>query len=119
MNTTMQLRRVRCVRRAVVVLQPLYPRSSPIHPIFIRMSDQFELPVTYKNEELLFPAELISTGYTYKIIVDVSGLPVAFELDEERNFRAVLAYESMEEAHKIDKELMEEIANTLISIFKD
>jgi hypothetical protein len=83
------------------------------------MSDSFQLPVTYKNKELLFPAELISTGYSYKILVNVYDVIVSYEPDEERNFRAILSEDFLQEANNVDKALLEEIANSLISIFKD
>lgn len=83
------------------------------------MSESFEIPVDYKGKEHLFPAELISTGYSYKIIVDVFDTLVSYEPDEERNFRAVIDYENMQKNDLPDKALLEEIANTLISIFKD
>jgi hypothetical protein len=83
------------------------------------MSDSFELPVTYKGKDFFFPSELISTGYSYKILVNVFDMIVSYEPDEERNFRAILTEEFMQDAHKIDKGILEEIANSLISIFKD
>ena len=52
------------------------------------MDEQFELPVEYKGEQLLFKASLIVTGYTHKFNVDVNGQMVIFEPDEERNYRA-------------------------------
>jgi len=87
--------------------------------IFRRMSESFEIPVDYRGKEYLFPAELISTGYSYKIIVDVFDTLVSYEPDEERNFRALIDYENLQKNDLPDKALLEEIANTLISIFKD
>lgn len=59
------------------------------------MYDPFELPVSYKGEELLFPAELKQIGYTHAIVVDVYGQEVLFEPDEERNYRAVVKAEKL------------------------
>ena len=82
------------------------------------MNDNFEIPVTYKGEEHLFPASLISTGYTYKIQVNVFGKLISFEPDEERNFRAVINIDELHNADKIDKALLQEIATTLEAIVK-
>jgi hypothetical protein len=51
--------------------------------------EDFELPVTFKGKELLFPAHLAQLGYTYKVMVQVEHGQVVFEPDEERNWRAV------------------------------
>ena len=56
------------------------------------MDDQFELPVEYKGEHLLLNASSLVTGYNHKFNVDVNGLIIVFEPDEERNYRAVLNY---------------------------
>ncbi|MCP9751231.1 hypothetical protein [Ferruginibacter sp. HRS2-29] len=83
------------------------------------MSERFEIPLTYNGKEHNFAAELISTGYSYKIMVDVFDTVVSFEPDEERNFRAVTDHENLQRNSLPGKALLEEIANTLISIFKD
>ena len=54
------------------------------------MDEPFDLPVTYKGEELLFPFELLMLGYTHKFQVEVNGQTILFEPDEERNDRAVV-----------------------------
>lgn len=82
------------------------------------MDESFEIPVTFNAKEILFPASLVTSGYTYKIHVDVYGQLVSFERDEERNFRAVINGEEMDKSAKMDKELIKEIANTLESLFK-
>ncbi len=53
------------------------------------MEEGFELPVTFKGKELLFPAQLVSFGWTHRMQVAVSGTTVYFERDEERERRAV------------------------------
>lgn len=73
------------------------------------MDNIFELPVTYKGEELLLPASLITYGYSYKIEIDIFGEPVYFEPDEEKNFRAVV----QEGGPPIDKALLQLVAETL------
>ena len=82
------------------------------------MSDTFEIPVIYKGQEHLFPASLVAVGYTYKIQVNVFGNLISFEPDEERNFRAVINFDELHYADKIDKELLQEIARSLEEITK-
>ena len=82
------------------------------------MDDSFEIPVTYQSQQLSFPASLMVTGYTYKIQVDVFGKLIAFEPDEERNFRAVMSMDDLQDGSKIDKELLMQIAKAIESIVK-
>ena len=82
------------------------------------MDDDLEVPVTYKNQELIFYAKFIQFGYSYKFEVDVNGVIVLFEPDEERNFRAIIDPSIDHENHKIDKELIQLIAETLVGMLK-
>lgn len=54
------------------------------------MPEPFLLTVQYKNEEKQFESELRVFGYTHKIAVNVNGVEVIFERDEEGNYRAIL-----------------------------
>ena len=82
------------------------------------MDNDFEVSVTYKNQEIRFPATFIPFGYSYKFEVDVNGITVFFEPDEERSFRAIVD-PSMENAHhKMNVELIQLIAETLEDLFK-
>ena len=58
------------------------------------MQESFELPVIYNGKELLYPAQLQQLGYTHRIVVDVDGIEVSFEPDEERNYRGIVDPES-------------------------
>lgn len=82
------------------------------------MDNSFEIPLTYESKDILFPAEYISTGYGYKINVDVLGQTISFESDEERNFRALMNNEDIPKSDKIDKALVEQIVNQLVLLFK-
>ncbi len=53
------------------------------------MDEPFDLPVEYQGRETMYPARLVKRGYSYKIHVEADGQEVIFELDEERNFRAI------------------------------
>ncbi|HWJ90249.1 MAG TPA: hypothetical protein VNR87_04015 [Flavisolibacter sp.] len=50
---------------------------------------EFELPVTWRDEEILFKARLLKMGYVYKMEVEINGQAVLFEPDEEGNWRAM------------------------------
>lgn len=82
------------------------------------MTDEFEIPIDYKGQEYVFKARLLNFGYTYKIQVDVNGIDVLFEPDEERAYRAVVAPEFMEGKHKIDGDLLQAIVTTIESATK-
>ena len=75
-----------------------------------------EVPVNYKNQELIFYAKFIQFGYSYKFEVDVSGIIVFFEPDEEKNFRAIIDPSIDLGNHKIDKELIQLIAEGLATM---
>lgn len=83
------------------------------------MSDQFEIPVFYKGKDLLYTGMLISTGFTYKIQVDIDEVIINFERDDENNFRAVLQQSQLLLADKIDKALVKEVGETLQQLFAD
>lgn len=74
------------------------------------MAEGFELPVNYNGEELLFPAQLVSLGWTHRILVDVYGTAVYFERDEEREWRALISTEKLETNKNIDVELLKAMA---------
>ncbi len=76
------------------------------------MEETFEIPVTYKNQELSFKAHLIRYGYIYHIIVDVNGTDITIERDEESNYRALVNPEKMND-NKIDTELLKAIVGVL------
>jgi len=82
------------------------------------MDEDFEIPVTYKNQELIFIAKFIQFGYSYKFEVDVNGILVFFEPDEERKLRAIIDPTSNNANRKIDKELIELIMESLTGMMK-
>jgi hypothetical protein len=82
------------------------------------MDDQFDIPVFYKGEELLFEGELLAYSYSYKIQVEVNGTMVLFEPDDERNLRAIINPENFNEGKKIDVELLKCIGKGIEEILK-
>ena len=81
-------------------------------------SASFELPVQYKGKELLFPANLVSFGYSYQIKVDIEGEIILFERDEERNLRAVLPFNSDLNRKEISPDLIAAVADALVDAFE-
>ena len=80
------------------------------------MDEQFDLPVQYKGDQLIFKSSLIVHGYTHKFNVDVNGQTIVFEPDEERNYRAVINPSDLEKNKNIDIELLKNIAEALWEI---
>ena len=78
----------------------------------------FDLHVHYKNNEMIFPAQFLRTGYSYKIQVDVNGIIIDFEPDEERNWRAMVNEEQENYKSKTNIELLQAIAHSLEEITK-
>ena len=88
------------------------------HVILEIMDDTIEIPVNYKNKDLIFEAKFLQLGYSYKFEIDVNGTTVFLEPDEERNFRAIVV-PSIEHRHNnVDKELIQAIAESLEAILK-
>lgn len=82
------------------------------------MTEPFELPVTYKGEALLFPAQLKQLGYTHRFMVDVYGQEVFFEPDEEHNYRAMIDPEQLAQDRKMNTELLQAIAEGIEAVVK-
>lgn len=82
------------------------------------MDEQFELPIEYKGQQLMLKASLQVTGYTHKFNVDVNGKNIIFEPDEERNYRAIIPYDDINQDINIDKELVKAIAASIEEILR-
>ncbi|MDQ3279155.1 MAG: hypothetical protein M3Q06_12575 [Bacteroidota bacterium] len=80
------------------------------------MDETFALPVTYRGEELLFPARLEQVGYTHRFVVDVKGAEVIFEPDEERNYRAIMEEEGF--SKEVTVELLKAIASAIEEVLR-
>ena len=80
--------------------------------------NQFELQVEYNGQKLMLKASLLVTGYTHKFNVDVNGQSIIFEPDEERNYRAVIPYDELDNNKNINKELLKAIAISIEEILK-
>ncbi|HEX8548940.1 MAG TPA: hypothetical protein VF691_18385 [Cytophagaceae bacterium] len=76
------------------------------------MEESIEIPISYKGEEIIFLGIIVSTGYNYSIKVDINGLTVTFEPDEERHYR-IMIDPLQANTHKYDLELLKCIASAL------
>ena len=82
------------------------------------MDDIFQIPVTYKGEELLFPARLMTMGYVHKFLVEVYAQEFFFEQDDNGEYRALVDPGNLEHAKKIDVELLKAIATSIETVLK-
>ncbi len=55
------------------------------------MEEGFTIDVTVENTEYSFPARLVRSGYVLALHVHIEGLTVAYEPDDERNYRAIVS----------------------------
>jgi hypothetical protein len=77
------------------------------------MDNSFELPINLNGKAYLFPASLITYGYSYKIAVNAFDTIINFEPDEEGNYRALVDPEEIKHNKDITRELLQAIAETL------
>jgi hypothetical protein len=77
------------------------------------MNESFDLPVVFNNKEMLLPAQLHQYGYSFKIEVEVNGIGVFLERDEERNWRAMVEPSDVEMNSSLSKELLEAILTSI------
>jgi hypothetical protein len=77
--------------------------------------DTFEIPVTYKNEELSFKAHVVRFGYVNHVVVDLGGTQITIERDEEGNYRALGDTEKIE-GSKVDVDLIRAVVTVLQSL---
>ncbi len=77
------------------------------------MSESFFIPLIYQDKTLEFPAQLITTAYSYYIEVEIEDVKINFERDDEGNFRAILSPSDVEKGAKTNPQLLQAIANTL------
>jgi hypothetical protein len=81
------------------------------------MDDYFIIPVSYQGKEMEFEARVLLQGYIYRIEVIVEDMPVLFEPDEERNYRALISIEQLDGKGKnLNKGILQAIAGVLQSL---
>jgi len=79
------------------------------------MAETFRLPVEYEGREEEYPAQIINHGYTQKVQVEVEGITVTFEPDEEGNYRALI---DPLISSSVDMGLLQAISETLGALFE-
>ena len=79
------------------------------------MNEPFDIPVLYQGEELYFPAKLLQLGYTHHFRVDVYGIDVLFEPDEDRVYRAIIEPSQLQSS-KVEVELLKAISKAIDAI---
>lgn len=80
------------------------------------MDEPFLIEVSYMGKELEYEGRLHLTGYLHKIEINIGGISVMFEPDEERSYRALVSHEQMEKGKHLSAGLLEAIANQLNSL---
>ena len=73
------------------------------------------IPVTYKNKDLPFKAHVVRFGYVHCIIVDLDGVQVNFEGDEEGQYRSEVDDNQIKD-RKVNVELVRAIIRVLMSL---
>lgn len=82
------------------------------------MHEEFQLPVSFNNQDYEFTAKLLQYGYTIKLQVEIEGQTVLYEPDEERNWRAVIPYEEIPNAKVINPALLQAVATVIEGLTK-
>ncbi|MDZ4794956.1 MAG: hypothetical protein SGI83_11810 [Bacteroidota bacterium] len=82
------------------------------------MENEYMLPVIFNGKESEFPAKLLIYGFTSKMQVEIDGTKVFFELDDERNWRALISYDDALANKKISSYLLRAVAEAIEKITK-
>lgn len=82
------------------------------------MYETFDLPVRYKNETQMLPAQLVQTGYTHSFRVEIDGRDVFFEPDEEGAYRAIVKPEELGNEDSLRVELLEAVATAIADVLR-
>jgi hypothetical protein len=82
------------------------------------MDEPFEIPVSYKGQELLVPARLLNVGYSHKFLVTINGQELFFEQDNNGKYRAMVNASNQVDVKNLDTDLLKAIAESIESILK-
>lgn len=66
----------------------------------------------------MIPGMLHLYGFTQKIEVNINGLTVMYERDEERNWRAIVDPSQLEKNQSVQTELLQAIADSIEEVLK-
>jgi len=78
------------------------------------MEHFLELPINYKDQELLLKVRLVTFAYEYKFYIMVEGQELIFERDDSGAFRVIVP--QTVSGKENDRELLRCIAEVLESI---
>lgn len=70
------------------------------------MENNFIIEIEIGREKLIFDAKLDTIGFVHRILINVSGINVIFEPDEERNYRAIITPNSTNKITDADKQII-------------
>lgn len=76
------------------------------------MEHYFELPLIYRDEQLILKGRLVTFAYSYKFYIIANGQELIFEKDDAGAFRVI----SDQKHPKIDRELISCIIDALEKI---
>lgn len=79
------------------------------------MEGGFTFIVEFKGEPRSFAGRLVQWGYSYRFEVELSGMSIVFEPDEERHLRAIVHPDQARQL-KVDQALLQAIASALENI---
>lgn len=77
------------------------------------MEDGLIIEIDLNGEHLIFDARLQTSGFVHQIHINVSGIDVAFEPDEERNYRAIVQPAQLQALTKKDIAIIAAIGEEL------
>lgn len=78
------------------------------------MDEPFLLPVLYRGIEREFETTLQVLGYIHRFRVEVEGVGVFFERDEEGRYRGIIPPETQDNRHRVPAlDLLQAIAETI------
>lgn len=70
------------------------------------MENNFIIEIEIGREKLIFDARLDTIGFVHRVLINVSGIDVIFEPDEERNYRAIIHSNSVNKITDADKQII-------------
>lgn len=80
------------------------------------MDGSYTITVQYKGAEYNFEARLDTAGYIPRFYVLINGLEVAYEPDEDRNYRAILHESALSSVKEQDVELIKAVGEKIESL---
>jgi|GEM_PF-4800713 hypothetical protein len=71
------------------------------------------LTIRYKGQEISYPLRIEASAYTVQYTVDVDGMPITFESDEEGHYRAFIPKNRPPHGPMPSKELLAAVCEAL------